>query len=250
MDITNINQREVESGRMKKCNKCGCHRPADEPGCVCRNRGDTKKPHNDKNNPARMWVDHEYISAGHPLHMPGRFDSWDDVPTEPNSQAATPPSKPKRSRSQIRPTKTQMVPMPRWGQSKGRDQLYTTATCRMLRRNKWAKYDRCELRLKGPFEDLDFCHTLSIAVCKALDRLDWARDDNNGFLLWRALNGPMERGFHWEMDGPRAFYMPPSGKDYYDWMKTLSIPTLWITPTPEQVKYILLATEHRTGIIY
>lgn len=161
---------------------------------------------------------------------------------EPNKQAVTPSSKPPRRHK--RPTKKQPVPLPRWGQSKQRDRLYTEATSRMLRRNKWAEHDRCELRLRGPFEDLEFCHTLSIATCKALGRLDWASDENNGFLLWGALNGPMERGFHWEMDGSCAFYVPPHGGDYYDWMKVLGIPTLWIEPTPEQVKYILMASDY------
>jgi len=49
-----------------------------------------KKPHNDKNNPDRMWVDHKYIPSDHPQHTPGRFESWDAVPKEPNKQGDTP----------------------------------------------------------------------------------------------------------------------------------------------------------------
>ena len=164
---------------------------------------------------------------------------------EPNQRAATPLSKP--TRSQIRPTKTRPVPRARWGQSKQRDKLYTEAMRHRLRMNKWVDHEVCELRSKGPVENLEFCHTLSVAACREAGRLDWAEDDNNGFLLWGALNGPMKYGFHWKMDGPCAFYVPPEEGAYYDWMTALDIHTLWIEPTPEQLKYILLAADYATG---
>ncbi len=175
--------------------------------------------------------------------------SWQAKSTEPNKQANPPAPKP-TLRSQVRPTKKQLVPEIRWGRSAPRDRAYLEATRNILRRNKWAERETCELSSWGPFNSTQFCHTFHVKDCKRLKEYDWIRDNNNGFLLWEALNPPMERGYHWEMDGPCAFYVPPEGEDYYVWMKELNIHNMWIEPTPEQIKYILLANDYAMGIVF
>lgn len=150
-----------------------------------------------------------------------------------------------------RPTTKVHVPEPKWYTPTPKEKLSESPTRKALRRNKLVDFDACELSSYGPVADLEFHHTLDFAVCAHhYKRLDWAADINNGFLMIGCLNNPMKRGFHWEMDGPCAYYVPPEGEDYPDWMKVLRIPHFWIEPTPEQVKYILLASDHAKGIMY
>ncbi len=159
--------------------------------------------------------------------------------------------KPAEPNKPDRPTTKVHVPEPRWYTPTPKERLSESPTRKALRRNKLVDFDACELSSYGPVADLEFHHTLDFAVCAHhYKRLDWAADINNGFLMIGCLNNPMKRGFHWEMDGPCAYYVPPEGEDYPDWMKVLRIPHFWIEPTPEQVKYILLASDHAMGVMY
>ena len=147
-----------------------------------------------------------------------------------------------------RPTKKVPVPLPKWVHVTQRERLSEGPTRRALRKNKLVDFEFCEYTGHGPVDDLEFCHTLDFAVCmKHYHMPEWAADNNNGFILLGCLNPPMKRGFHWTVDG---VYVPPEGEDYPDWMKVLSIPNFRVEPTPAQLKYIILAMEHRTGIVF
>jgi hypothetical protein len=154
----------------------------------------------------------------------------------------------------VRPTKEVEVPLPYFATptlEPAKARPIEGPTRKALRNNKLYRHAVCEHTGYGPIRDLEFCHTLSFSVCmNHFDKPEWAADINNGFLLLACMNDPMKRGFHWEMEGRIAYYVPPDGEEYPLWMKRLDIPNFWIEPTPEQVNYILLANDYAMGIVY